>query len=121
MGQIVRIRGALFAYGSDSLDAIMTKILEMEQHARDIVRDAEQQRDGMEEIIAAEKAQLRQSLIQREEGDLAREREEILQKAQAEAFEHRNRTEQKVQAMEQFQESKQEEWIEELYKRIVTG
>ncbi len=103
------------------MDAIMTKILEIERHSREIVQEAEERRDRIDGIIAEEKEKLRQSLIQREERSLVREREEILRKAQEDAKENMTRARSKMEAMERFEKTKREEWIQELYTRIVNG
>ncbi len=103
------------------MDAIITKIFEIEYRSRDIMREAEEKRDGLDEMIVKSKEQLRQTIETREQKHLESERNQVLNKADADAKAHLQHAQSKIEAMERFEKTKRAEWIEALYQRIISA
>ena len=100
------------------MDAIITKILEIDHRARDIVKEAEHQFSDGDEIIAAEKEKLHQQIMQEGVEKLAAAKESLLSKAKKEAETHAENSARRIAEMEAQFNAEKEAWVEELYRRI---
>lgn len=105
------------------VDAIIARILELEQRSRDIVREAEDKRDTLDEILDEKKKELRKNIYTASEKRLENDKILILNKARNEADEQTSRAHAKISEMESFAQTHRDEWIDALYSRItgVTG
>ncbi len=100
------------------MDAIIAKILEIEQRSQEIVGEAEQKRDAFDETLDARKKEMRQNIYNAEAKRFENEKVLILNKAHSEAAEHESRARAKISEMEEFARLHREEWLGELYGRI---
>ena len=100
------------------MDAIIAKILEIEHRSCDIVREAEDRRDTLDETLDAKKEELKKAIFSGEEKRLENDKILVLNKAHNEALEQESYAKEKIAAMESFEQSHKEEWLKELYTRI---
>ena len=101
------------------MDAIISKILEIEKRACEIVREAEERKLDIAGIIEDEKQVLLQSSMQQTEQKIEAEHLKIIKNAEAEAKQHAVRAEEKIAVMNGYRESHLDEWVKTLYERIV--
>ena len=100
------------------MDAIITKILEIDHRARDIVKEAENQFSDSDEIIAAEKEKLHQQIVKENIEKLAAEKESLISKAKKEAERHAETSARRIAEMEAQSAANKDAWVDELYRRI---
>ncbi|MFR1517156.1 MAG: hypothetical protein ACLSVG_00015 [Clostridia bacterium] len=100
------------------MDAIIAKILEIEHRSCEIVREAEDKRDTLDEILDAKREELRKAIFSGEEKRLENDKILVLNKAHNEAQEQESYAKEKIAAMESFERKHREEWLNELYHRI---
>ncbi len=100
------------------MDAIIAKILEIEHRSCDIVLEAEDKRDTLDETLDAKKEELRKAIFSGEEKRLENDKILVLNKAHNEAQEQELYAKEKIAAMENFEQKHREEWLNELYNRI---
>lgn len=100
------------------MDAIIAKILEIEHRSCEIVREAEDKRDTLDELLDAKRNELRQMIFNTEENRLETDRIQILNKAHDAAQKQESYAREKIAAMEEFAQTHREEWLKELYTRI---
>lgn len=100
------------------VDAIIARILELERRSCDIVREAEDKRDNIDETLDKKKKELRQNIYTASEKRLENDKIVILNKAHNEADEQTARAHAKISEMESFAQLHRDEWIAELYSRI---
>ena len=100
------------------MDAIITKILEIDHRARDIVKEAEHQFSDSDEIIAAEKEKLHQQIVKENIEKQAAEKESLILKAKKEAERHAETSARRIAEMEAQSAANKDAWVDELYRRI---
>ena len=105
--------------GGELLDSIISKILEIDARACEIVREAEERKLDIAGIIEDEKEAFHASEIEQAEKKLEAERVKIINAADKEAKEHIARSEEKIALMEKYRGEHFDTWVEELYGRIV--
>ena len=105
--------------GGELLDSIISKILEIDARACEIVREAEERKLDIAGIIEDEKEAFHASEIEQAEKKLEAERVKIISAADKEAKEHIARSEEKIALMEKYRGEHFDTWVEELYGRIV--
>lgn len=103
------------------MDAIITKILEIDHRARDIVKEAEHQFSDSDEIIAAEKEKLHRQIVDESIAKLAAEKEFLISKAKKEAEAHAETSARRIAEMEAQSAANRDAWVAELYRRITDG
>lgn len=103
------------------MDAIIAKILEIEHRSCEIVNEAEEKRDTLDETLDAKREELKKAIFSGEEKRLENDKILVLNKAHNEAMEQEEYAKEKVAAMESFEKTHREEWLEELYKRVIQG
>lgn len=103
------------------MDAIISRILEMEKQARGIVRDAEERQLDISGIIEEQKKALLSAEMESAEKRLESERASLLQAAEKEAAQHLARAEEKVKSLDAYSEAHFDEWVRCLYERLTAG
>lgn len=101
------------------MDAIIAKILEIEHRSCEIVREAEEKRDTLEETLAVKKEELKKAIFSGEEKRLENDKILVLNKAHHAALEQEEYAKEKIAAMESFEQKHREEWLNELYARVI--
>lgn len=102
-----------------AMDAIIAKILEIEHRSCDIVHEAEEKRDTLDETLDAKKKELKQAIFSAEEKRLENDKILVLNKAHNEATQQREYAKEKIAEMEGYEKSHREEWLAQLYSRVI--
>lgn len=100
------------------MDAMISKILEIEARACGLVREAEERKLDISGIIEEEKKRLLKSNMEQAKQRLEKERAEILKSAEEESETHLARSAEKVKSMDAFRSEHFDEWVQTLYERI---
>lgn len=101
------------------MDAIISKILEIDARAWELVREAEERKLDIAGIIEDEKENLHTTETEQAKQKLELERSKIIDAAKEEAEAHKARSEEKVALMEKYRGEHFDQWVEELYRRTV--
>ena len=103
----------------NDMDAIIAKILEIERRSCEIVLEAEEKRDTLDETLDAKQEELKKAIFSGEEKRLENDKVLILNKARSQAQEQEEYAKEKIAAMEAFEQKHREQWLQELYTRII--
>ena len=82
------------------MDAIIAKILEIERRSCELVREAEEKRDTLDETLDAKQEELKKAIFSGEEKRLENDKVLILNKARSEAREQEEYAKEKIAAMD---------------------
>ena len=100
------------------MDAIISRILEMEKRAREIVHEQEERQLDISGIIEEEKEALRKSAMETAKKRIESDRASLLRTAEEEAAQHLARAEEKVKSLDAYSEEHFDEWVQRLYERL---
>ena len=101
------------------MDAIISKILEIEHRSCQIIKEAEDKRDALDSILEAKQEEIRQAIFAEGAKQLENDKILYLNKAKKEAYFHEKYAKEKITALEDFQQKHREEWLAKLYNRII--
>jgi vacuolar-type H+-ATPase subunit H len=105
--------------GGAFLDTIIKKILEIEQKAQQIVDDANQEQQKIEESLKLEILEMKEKIQQRTERKIQQIREKELQEARQKVKEIEIQSKLQVEAMDKYAKQKRDEWEKMLMSRII--
>ncbi len=101
------------------MDAIISKILEIESRACEIIHEAEERKLDIAAIIEDEKQELMQTSMEQANQKLEAERTKILNRADEEAKQHLAGAEKKIATMNEYREAHFDEWVNTLYEKVI--
>ncbi|MBZ4645706.1 MAG: hypothetical protein PWP27_467 [Clostridiales bacterium] len=101
------------------MDTIIKKILEIEQKAQQIVDDANQEQQKIEESLKLEILEMKEKIQQRTERKIQQIREKELQEARQKVKEIEIQSKLQVEAMDKYAKQKRDEWEKMLMSRII--
>lgn len=101
------------------MDAIITKIFELENNAQVIVKEAEKKRATINDEIMKSSLAVKKEIMDKMRLELEGEKQSHINKARERAVEHRSKVEMELVAIDQYYAAHKEQWLETLSKRIV--
>ncbi|WHH61226.1 hypothetical protein [Petroclostridium sp. X23] len=101
------------------MDAIIKKILEIEQKAQQIVDDADQEKQKIDEALELEIQDMEQEIHSKVERKIRQIREREMQEAQSRIKEINSKVKQQTESMIRYAAEKKDEWEDLLMNRII--
>jgi len=111
----------VFYLGGSILEYIIKKIIESEYRAREIVREAEEQRKQMERYAENFISDLENNILAAVEEKINKYKVEKEKEAVAEIQKIMDTTNQKISLIEKRFEANRELWVRELFDKIIGG
>jgi len=101
------------------MDAVITKIFELENKAQSIVKDAEKKRATINDEVRKSSLAIKKEIMDKMRLELEGEKKSQTNTARERAVVHRSKVEMELVAIDQYYSVHKEQWLETLSKRIV--
>ncbi|MDR0286741.1 MAG: hypothetical protein LBI03_03400 [Clostridiales bacterium] len=101
------------------MDAVIEAILAIENRAKDMVKEAEEKKAAFDENISEEADKIKKELLEQTKKKLADQRVAYIEKSRETVEANKADAKGKLDAMEKYFQDNRENWIFELYKRII--
>lgn len=101
------------------MDAVITKIFELENKAQDMVNDAEMRNASINDEIKKLSLAIKKEIFDKMHLKLEGEKQSYINKARERAVEHRSKVEMELIAIDQYYLTHKVQWLDELSNRII--